>query len=313
MLILLPTAWQHWRRYRLGRDRLQLGLTLAATLSIGAISAMQYGDALAHVLVGLPRVPAGRLHAGRSGRVPAITLVHTVDAVLETALSADPLEHIAADYPEELPRSFGQVEEKDAYTYGHSSAPPRSRPRSVHASASPPEDLRELAQGAYLHDVGKITIPDEILNKPGRLDTRGAHHDGSHAPIGADLVAQAPSLRGVRRDRPGPPRALRRRRLPRRRSPVRRSRSSRVSRPWPTSGTRSTSDRAYRPGWPRRRRSPTSSQAGNPLRPHRGRGVGGVASEWGYRAAPTGDADEAWRAGQDCHEAGDARVPVLTA
>jgi HD-GYP domain-containing protein (c-di-GMP phosphodiesterase class II) len=38
-----------------------------------------------------------------------------------------------------------------------------------------PSALRALAEGAYLHDVGKVGIPDHVLNKPGALtdDERG--------------------------------------------------------------------------------------------------------------------------------------------
>lgn len=37
------------------------------------------------------------------------------------------------------------------------------------AMGLPPEQLRALAQGGIIHDVGKIEVPDQILNKPGRL------------------------------------------------------------------------------------------------------------------------------------------------
>ena len=33
----------------------------------------------------------------------------------------------------------------------------------------PPEQLRALAQGGIIHDVGKLEVPDQILGKPGRL------------------------------------------------------------------------------------------------------------------------------------------------
>jgi len=33
-----------------------------------------------------------------------------------------------------------------------------------------PEELRALAQGGIVHDIGKLNIPSEILNKPGKLD-----------------------------------------------------------------------------------------------------------------------------------------------
>ena len=32
------------------------------------------------------------------------------------------------------------------------------------------EDLRGLIKGSFIHDVGKIGIPDAVLLKPGRLD-----------------------------------------------------------------------------------------------------------------------------------------------
>lgn len=34
----------------------------------------------------------------------------------------------------------------------------------------PPARLRELATGGLLHDIGKLSVPDEVLKKPGALD-----------------------------------------------------------------------------------------------------------------------------------------------
>jgi hypothetical protein len=49
------------------------------------------------------------------------------------------------------------------------------------------DDLRSgaLAEGAYLHDVGKVGIPDHVLNKPGALTDRsgpGSRSTRSSAP-----------------------------------------------------------------------------------------------------------------------------------
>ena len=42
--------------------------------------------------------------------------------------------------------------------------------RSARASGSRADQLRNLEFGALLHDVGKVAIPKEIINKPGKLD-----------------------------------------------------------------------------------------------------------------------------------------------
>jgi putative nucleotidyltransferase with HDIG domain len=55
-------------------------------------------------------------------------------------------------------------------------------------------DLHTLGLGALLHDVGKLTIPDEILNKPGRLDAAEFEVIRGHAAAGADLLCQSSVL-----------------------------------------------------------------------------------------------------------------------
>ena len=35
------------------------------------------------------------------------------------------------------------------------------------------EEISVIARGAFLHDIGKMAIPDDILKKPGRLTPRG--------------------------------------------------------------------------------------------------------------------------------------------
>ena len=88
------------------------------------------------------------------------------------------------------------------------------------------EELDEVARAAELHDVGKIAIPDAILEKPGPLDETEWAFMRRHTLIGERI------LHGRARAAPrGPagalqPRALGRRRLPRRPARARRSRSA---------------------------------------------------------------------------------------
>jgi two-component system cell cycle response regulator len=55
-------------------------------------------------------------------------------------------------------------------------------------------EVERVELAARLHDVGKLAIPDEILNKPGALDAREWVIMRTHAEIGARIVGAAPSL-----------------------------------------------------------------------------------------------------------------------
>ena len=63
-----------------------------------------------------------------------------------------------------------RLAEKDEYTEGHTR---RVALRAVLVGEElglAPNRLRVLATGGLLHDIGKLSVPDEILNKPGPLD-----------------------------------------------------------------------------------------------------------------------------------------------
>jgi putative nucleotidyltransferase with HDIG domain len=61
-----------------------------------------------------------------------------------------------------------------------------------------PADLMvEFETAALLHDVGKISIPDAILLKPGSLTAEEFEQCKTHAVSGARILGSIPSLRGV--------------------------------------------------------------------------------------------------------------------
>jgi putative two-component system response regulator len=51
--------------------------------------------------------------------------------------------------------------------------------------------IHALGLAADLHDIGKLTIPDQILNKPGRLDADEWEVMRQHAVRGSDILAEA--------------------------------------------------------------------------------------------------------------------------
>ena len=60
-----------------------------------------------------------------------------------------------------------------------------------------PEQLEDLRQAAELHDMGKVAIPDAILDKPGPLDDAEWEFMRRHTIIGERILQAAPALERV--------------------------------------------------------------------------------------------------------------------
>ncbi len=86
---------------------------------------------------------------------------------------------------------------KDDLTRDHVRRTAESAMRVGEALDIEPDELRRLGLGALLHDIGKIEIPDEILNKPGRLTDEEFAVMKDHARLGAQLVSDSPVLRDI--------------------------------------------------------------------------------------------------------------------
>lgn len=56
------------------------------------------------------------------------------------------------------------------------------------------EEIEEIALASILHDVGKIAVPDAILNKPGRLTAEEFEVMKTHTVQGAELLSRIPQL-----------------------------------------------------------------------------------------------------------------------
>jgi putative two-component system response regulator len=100
---------------------------------------------------------------------------------------------------EEVIVSLGlTVEARDAYTEGHCERLARYSRTLGAAIGLPDDDLSALQRGAYLHDVGKIGIPDAVLHKPGRLTDAEFELIRQHPIIGDRICGNLRSLRQVR-------------------------------------------------------------------------------------------------------------------
>jgi len=79
---------------------------------------------------------------------------------------------------------------RDNGTAGHAQRTTRYSLEIAKAMGCTAEYRKEIARGAYLHDVGKIAIPDAILRKPGKLDVQEKAIMETHVRIGYELVSR---------------------------------------------------------------------------------------------------------------------------
>jgi diguanylate cyclase (GGDEF)-like protein/putative nucleotidyltransferase with HDIG domain len=87
-------------------------------------------------------------------------------------------------------RRWGEsIEAKDRYTQGHCQRVADLACTIAEHSGMGGEDLFWFRIGALLHDVGKIVIPPEVLNKPGKLDDGEWALMKSHTTAGVEMLA----------------------------------------------------------------------------------------------------------------------------
>ncbi len=86
---------------------------------------------------------------------------------------------------------LARLKNHDDYTFEHSVSVCALLVAFGRAMKLGKEDIRELAMGGLLHDVGKASIPDVILNKPGKLDDAEFAKMQSHVVQGVVLLQQS--------------------------------------------------------------------------------------------------------------------------
>ena len=83
-----------------------------------------------------------------------------------------------------------RLAEKDGYTAKHTYGVALRAVQVGEELGLPPVRLRELAVGGLLHDVGKLSVPNEILQKPGALTDEEFDAIKEHAEVGSRLVRE---------------------------------------------------------------------------------------------------------------------------
>ena len=92
------------------------------------------------------------------------------------------------------------LKKRDEYTYLHSLSVCILSVSFGRYLGLPEETLLELGFGAFLHDIGKMQIPDSVLNKPGRLDPAEMEIMRKHPEFGIEIVDGSERIPASSRD-----------------------------------------------------------------------------------------------------------------
>ena len=86
------------------------------------------------------------------------------------------------------------LDAKDAYTAGHSQRVSDMVLKICDLIGFSKKDREKVHVAAHLHDIGKIGVPDVILNKPGKLTEEEWKMMKRHSEIGAEILSKSQRL-----------------------------------------------------------------------------------------------------------------------
>ena len=130
--------------------------------------------------------------------------------VLENRTYQSDLEHLVAERTQQLSIALqdleqsydytlealgGALDAKDAETEGHCQRVTAFTITIAQAMGVDKAQLRQIARGAFLHDIGKMGVPDQILRKPGPLTNEEREIMRKHCEIGYSVLQRIPFLK----------------------------------------------------------------------------------------------------------------------
>lgn len=169
IVLVLVTGVRYWQSHRYSQFPLQIAIVYSTGWIAVAQVIMLTGKVwrvswwLYHFLLlgAMVLLVAGLLAQYRSGT--------SLGTAVRGLFTSDPKERLEAGISPGVRALVVATEARDSYTAGHSFRVAMAAVSLGEAMKLPPEQLRALAQGGIVHDVGKIEVPDHVLNKPASL------------------------------------------------------------------------------------------------------------------------------------------------
>jgi len=98
----------------------------------------------------------------------------------------------------EITQAFtSTIDAKDKYTRGHSNRVAQYSKMIAQRMGKTEEEQEQIYMTAILHDIGKIGIPDSIINKPGKLTDEEYKIIKQHATIGSEILSGITTIKEI--------------------------------------------------------------------------------------------------------------------
>ena len=125
------------------------------------------------------------------------TYRHNLEAIVNTRTGRlrSTMQDLERSYDITLEAMGDALDLRDQETEGHSRRVTAYTNTLAQAMGLNSEELRVIARGAFLHDIGKIATPDAILLKPGRLTAEEMAIMKEHCQRGYEMVRKISFLR----------------------------------------------------------------------------------------------------------------------
>lgn len=117
--------------------------------------------------------------------------------VMEPVLSRDPLVSLEVGLSPEVRAFLAALERKDQITRDHVVRTAELAMRTAERMGMGARQLRDVGLGGLMHDIGKLVVPHDILNKPGALTDEEFQIMRTHAERGAAILERSETLRDV--------------------------------------------------------------------------------------------------------------------
>ncbi|MGA8727369.1 MAG: response regulator, partial [Terracidiphilus sp.] len=111
-----------------------------------------------------------------------------------TEMLRQAMEDLEHSYDVTLEALGDALDLKDSETEGHSKRVTAYTIALARAMGISPVEIKVIARGAFLHDIGKMAIPDDILRKPGKLTSEEEEVMRDHCTRGYHILRKIPFL-----------------------------------------------------------------------------------------------------------------------
>lgn len=136
-------------------------------------------------------------HVKRNGKNAIMTYSERDQNLVAGNVNTDTLrlkENVYSDYETTIYALTAAIDTKDHYTFDHSNNVAHYAVELAYAYGMKKETAEIIREAALLHDVGKIGIPEHILNKPGKLTSEEYEIMKGHVENSIGIIRHLPSL-----------------------------------------------------------------------------------------------------------------------